>query len=932
MNWSFRSIDTAKLLSRFGEEQEYENRLAIHLIAVMGLPLSVVNFTAQYIIVGDTMPLAENLLMFGYFLLLNVVDRWLLPAKPRRATLLLYLLEAPPIILAILLGTVWDPTHQATTILIFLMAFPVFILDRPWRVMAMLAFWTVLFLPVCAWVKSPELFLIDAVHVAEFFIAALAIVFLVLRVRMQFLSNLYETRYQLHHDLQTDCLSRYALKKQTEQYLNRPLVLLLADMDQLRLHRDFYGHGAADAMVLAFSGALMETFGRERSYRYGGDELLCVCPEADAEECLAGMERCRETLRAFTWEDKRIQLSFSVGYVTGTPQDEKQLRDMIQLADIYAHLARNRGLNRTRGGAFSDENLYQGILESNLTAEAGSYEISRLTGLPSMSFFIARSNDLLSNILDVQNEPVIGYIKLLHMRGFNNEYGYAQGDELIARTASLLAEAFPRRQLASITAGQFSLLCYKNEVENGLRRVYEALQEAKPGFRIELTAGFAQYDGTESAISLLDKAKLAQKRVDPQSGRLYRFYDAHMDEERRFRQYLINHLDEAIEKKYLKVYYQPIARAVTGEVCNEEALCRWADPRYGFLTPYRFIPTLEENALMYKVNLFVVRQVLEDMAKKRSLGVPVVPVSVNLSRRDFERCDMVEEITALVDASGFPRSILKIEITESAFISDPALLKREVDRFHEKGFDVWLDDFGSEYSTLNLLQELDFDLIKIDMQFMKNFSAGGKNYIIVSNIIDMAKRMGIATLTEGVETREHLQLLRKLGCEKIQGYLFNKPNTLEYIVERALAGTGLRFEDPAAVPYYEDIGRIDLSEPLSGVSGEESFDFDEEIPAGILERRDGRLRCLRWTERYMEMLRRRDLLEEGEARWPLFADPAPAAFMYFVDECLSTGGWVSFRSPYKDDGHASIYLHRVSEHSYRGAQALLIVVLPTRGE
>lgn len=921
------SFANSELLSRHREEINTENRYALSLLAVMGLPLSAVNFIAQLLIAGDNMPIGANCMLFGYFLFLLALDRLVLPKTLPHATLLLYVIEFPPILLAVLLGTVWDPNHQATTILMFLMAMPVFILDRPVRTLGVSAVWALLFLPICAYSKSEELFMIDAVHVAEFYIASAAIFNVVLRVRLKFLENLSEARYQLNHDRQTDCLSRYALETQTEHYLNKPLILFLADLDQLTLYKDFYGHNAADAMLRCFASALRREFGSESSYRYGGDEILCVCSGASLEGVLARIGRCRDKLHSFEYEGKRISLSFAAGYVTGTPKNEQEFRGMIQLADIYAHRARQNNLDCTLGDSYDEEKLHQGIVDSNLSGSVAGYDVSRLTGLPGMSFFIARSNDLMANILSVEQEPVIGYIKLLHMRDFNNEFGYAQGDELIAHTAKLLREVFPQRQLASITAGQFCLLAYKNEVEEALRRLTGALQGYKPGYPVEVSAGFAQYHGTESAIALLDMAKIAQKSVRLQSGESFRFYDASMDEEHRFRQYILNHVDEAVEKNYLRVYYQPIARAMTGEVCNEEALCRWIDPRYGFLMPYRFIPTLEDNALMYKVNLHVLRQVLADFDKKRSLGVPIVPVSINLSRRDFEQCDMVEEITRLVDASGYPRSFIKIEITESAFISNPETLKHEVERFHEKGFDVWLDDFGSEYSTLNLLQELDFDLLKIDMQFMKNFTPDGKNYIIVSDIIDMAKRMGVTTLIEGIETREHLTILRRLGCEKIQGYLFNKPNSLDYIVERALAGTGLTFEDPAAVPYYEDIGRIDLSEPLSSVS---IAGFASEIPAGVIEKKDGRFRILRWTERFLELLRSQNVLEEGTSRYPLLREPAPERFLEVLSYCEGHTDWLNYDRLSKDDGMLSVYMRRISEHSYRGAVSFLTVVLPGR--
>jgi len=274
----------------------------------------------------------------------------------------------------------------------------------------------------------------------------------------------------------------------------------------------------------------------------------------------------------------------------------------------------------------------------------------------------------------------------------------------------------------------------------------------------------------------------------------YCFYDAELDAEQRFCQYIVNHVDEAIAGEWLQVYYQPIVRAKTGHVCSEEALSRWNDPKHGFLMPFRFIPPLEEKGLMYKLNLAVVDRVLKDCRRREEMGMPVVPVSVNLSRNDFLQCDMVKEITDRVAKSGYTPDILRIEITESAFVANQEMLGNEVKRFRENGFKVWMDDFGSEYSTLNLLEELDFNLVKIDMKFMRNMAVGEKNHIIVSNAIRMIKELGSGTLMEGVETEEQEKMLQDMGCGLLQGYLFNKPIPLDRIADDAQGGKGLIYE------------------------------------------------------------------------------------------------------------------------------------------
>lgn len=910
------------------EEVNKENREALHMFAVAGIPLGLINFTAQLVVVGTDRMNTLGLLPVTYAVFLLAAEHWLIPKDYPHSTLALYLAQAPSLLLAVLLGTVWDPGHQAMTILLCLLIMPVFLMDRPMRIALWLGFWAALFAVICMHCKETALFRSDLVHVAEFYIASLVVMALVIHVRMNFLENMEEKQYVLRHDPRTGCLSRYALDEQTGRLVNKELVLVLSDLDDLRLYRDFYGHHAADAMMLYFSRAFADAFGDDAAFRYGGNELLCVF-SGDIGHCLEKVESCRQTLRSFTYEGKKVPLSCSVGYVSGAAKTSGEFRSMIRLADIYAGKAKQRGRDQTEGGAFSAENLRQGILDSNLYTHAQAHEINQLTGLPDLSYFVARADEMLGTVAELEREPVLGYFKLMRLRNINSEFGYAQGDELIADTARLLRQAFAGRHVCYVTSGEFCVLCYRDEAEKGMLRLHDALLAYKPNLSVQSKIGFAAWHEGQRTISLVDEAKLALNSI-LKSERSQRFYDSALDEEIRFRRYITGHVDEAIEKGWLQVWYQPIARAVTGHVCNEEALSRWEDPKYGFLMPYRFIPVLEESGLMYKVNLNVVKTVLQHMRRKTELGVPVVPVSVNLSRRDFESCDMVREIIELVDASGFPRSMLKIEITESAFVSNQEMLRREVDRFRLNGFEVWLDDFGSEYSTLNLLQDLDFDLIKLDMQFMRNFSSGGKNHIIVSKVLEMAKQLGVDTLIEGVETIEHFNIMKKLGCDKIQGYLFNKPNPIDYVIGRALNGTGLRFESEEAAPYYEAISLVDLNAPMGNTGSK--LHVRNELPSGVIELRGTSFHFLRGNESFLQKLEGLHVITRNREsfRLNLPIEPALPGLYETAIRCRDNDDWASFSTVGPAGEKDIVYLRRVTDYSYEGALALLTVVLRDR--
>ena len=785
-------------LARNCEEVNRENRLAIRLLAIMGIPLSVANGIVQMALSSDMEVLSFFLRtswVTVYFVVLLVVERWVIPPDFKHATALLYVVEAPVVICSILLGSVWDPNHQAITFFIFLMAMPMLVLDRPIRVMLITTAWVVLFLVACYLTKTPDIFERDVLHVFEFYLATVAVANVVIRVRIVALERLGQARHHLEHDELTDLRNRRSLERHAAECLDRPLMVLAAEIDQLSMYNDFYGHGVGNQVLVKFAKTLSEAFGYDEVYRYGGDEILCLAVDVTEQSCLETVEECRSALRDFRIDDLQIALTCTVGYAMGEPHTGEEFHQMIQLADIYVHKAKGIGRGQTVGGVFNEASLRAGKIESNVETHLRVYETNQLTGLPSMSFFISRSEEALSSIIDYALDPMVGFLNLSQMKAFNSEFGYAQGDELIKHAANLLKEAFPGRLVCCITGCQFGIMCYKAEIEPGMRALNEGLRHFKEGFPITCKGGFAKYDKGDSVISLIDQARVAERSIRDEAGVLFRFYDEQLDADVKFREYIVAHLDDAIESGFLEVYYQPIVRTGTRKICNEEALSRWNDPARGLLAPYSFIPPLEESRQIYKLSLHVVRQVLADFERKREQGFPLVPTSVNLSRHDFEQCDIVQEITDLVDASGFSHDMIRIEITESAFMKNQELLKREVARFRANGFQVWMDDFGSEYSTLSLLQDMDVDLIKIDMEFMRSSSDSGKNLIIVSSIIDMAKRMGVATLVEGVENEEHMGILRAMGCDKMQGFLFSKPLPLETILETARNGGGIPFEE-----------------------------------------------------------------------------------------------------------------------------------------
>ena len=232
--------------------------------------------------------------------------------------------------------------------------------------------------------------------------------------------------------------------------------------------------------------------------------------------------------------------------------------------------------------------------------------------------------------------------------------------------------------------------------------------------------------------------------------------------EKELADFIENNIDDAIESGRIRVFYQPIVRNLTKEVSSSEALARWSDPKMGLITPEYFIPTLEKTGQIHKLDCYMVEKVCQEMRRALNLKMPVIPTSINFSRLDFTTLDMLEFIEKTIQTYDIPRDFIHIEITESMIASDEEMMKRTINDFRNAGYEIWMDDFGSGYSSLNLLKDYDFDAIKLDMKFLSSINERSKT--ILKHTLNMAKEIGVKTLAEGVENPEQVMLLEELGC------------------------------------------------------------------------------------------------------------------------------------------------------------------------
>ena len=275
-------------------------------------------------------------------------------------------------------------------------------------------------------------------------------------------------------------------------------------------------------------------------------------------------------------------------------------------------------------------------------------------------------------------------------------------------------------------------------------------------------------------------------------------------------QYFVDNLDKAIEQKWIKAYHQPLVRAASGLVSDEEAFARWEDPEKGVFAAAEFVPVLEEEGLTYKLDLYMVERVLDKMEGQREHGLFVVPESINIGRSDFDSCDMVEEVIKRIDESGFSRDKLSIELSEKIIASDMSFMKKQIERFRKAGVKVWMDNYGSGYASMLILINIKFDLLKVDGIFIDQLKKNEKGRIITTELIKTAVSLGMDTVAECVETSEQVSFLKEIGCAKLQGYYYIHPISLADIIKRNEQGKQIGFENPDEKEYFEKLGRLNL--------------------------------------------------------------------------------------------------------------------------
>ncbi len=404
-------------------------------------------------------------------------------------------------------------------------------------------------------------------------------------------------------------------------------------------------------------------------------------------------------------------------------------------------------------------------------------EHDKLTMLYTRSFFFEYANRIYKYHPELHMDAVVINIEQFHT--VNELNGFEFGDSILRIIGSEISAFLSETEgIASrVEADRFNIFCkHQDDYQALLDRFQKKMDDVSRNVSIRLRMGVKPWKADVEPMLLFDRASAACSMVRGNYKTHLMFYSEDMLSRELLNRRLLNDLRAAVEEKQFKVFYQPKYRIQCDppRLCSAEALVRWKHPELGMISPGDFIPLFEGNGQISVVDKFVWAEAARQIADWRDRFGIVVPVSVNLSRADVFHPMLVKTLTGLIEENGLEYKNMKLEVTESAYTDNASHLLDVVNHLRELGFEIEMDDFGSGYSSLNMISSMPIDVLKMDMKFIRNIKHNAKDFRLVELVVDIAKYLNVPVVAEGVETETQLQLLKNADCDLVQGYYFSR--------------------------------------------------------------------------------------------------------------------------------------------------------------
>lgn len=410
--------------------------------------------------------------------------------------------------------------------------------------------------------------------------------------------------------------------------------------------------------------------------------------------------------------------------------------------------------------------------------------IDPLTGLPRTKEFFQRIDDF------SQENSIEGYamiaVDIEHFKLFNDWYGWKRGDLYLMDIATRLSGVSTVLDgFSGYMGGDNFAIFIKHKPEfigHMVKEIDDYINQIgnMAGFLPNLGLYFVEGEEKLAASAMYDRAVLALNEIRGKFTQRYNIYDDSMMREIDREMSVLSEVQKGIENREFVIYFQPQVHVPTERIVGAEVLVRWENKEKGMISPGYFIPVLEKNGFITNLDKYIWEEACAWQKDRMDRGKELLPVSVNVSRLDAFSINLIDTFVNLTEKYNIPRSCIKIEITESTYAENNSKIGQIADGLRAEGFSVYLDDFGSGYSSLNMLKNVYVDALKIDMQFLDmNESNAKKGESIMESVINMARILRIPIIVEGVETEREIKSITGMGCRYVQGFYYYKPMPLE---------------------------------------------------------------------------------------------------------------------------------------------------------
>lgn len=639
-------------------------------------------------------------------------------------------------------------------------------------------------------------------------------------------------------DSLTGCLNRRTFYDILEGALNKALTsnttisCIMLDIDFFKQVNDNFGHGVGDNVIKRVAAVLKSSL-RDGDHvcRYGGEEFCLLLNNSDSNQAHLFSERIRKNVEDLDFSDDpasaKLKVTASLG-IADSNHGAKTPAEIINQADYALYGAKESGRNRIvlwsnmittddfssnneEDSSPNEETLHatqsvnNGKQNNQIYKASGSYEKNRLEDLPGRSAFL----DIIDHCINIEqshgNNAIVLFIDIDNFKRINSALGYDIGDRILQEKCLRLSKMLRTTDklgslskepgsssLSHLNGDQFGVLIQDvptlDQIKAIASRIINSLADpyhiGEHTIYATCSIGISTYqqDNT-TAETLLKNAETAMISAKNMSGNSYHFYTGELGIETLEELKLENDLRSALPNNELVIHYQPKVDAKTEMIVGVESLLRWRHPRKGLVLPNVFLNIAERTGIIHEIGIWVFQSACEQAKYWQDQGYGDFTVAVNISATQFLRNDFIEQIRDILQTTGVDPHLLEIEVTEYTMLKNIDKISTIITQLKSLGIGASLDDFGTGYSSLHYIKQFSIDSIKIDISFIHNITTNPDDVAIVSAIIAMAHAMNIQVIAEGVENYEQLKILKELGCDQIQGYIYSRPKPVADVSE-----------------------------------------------------------------------------------------------------------------------------------------------------